>query len=312
VDQTLAASGVTNGFRIIDDYEVGARSFGEAEAAVSALQAALNEYELHLNGAKTAILELPVPHVSPWVPRITSFSLPAPVNKHAHSIVEFFDRAFEQAKLHPEDPVVSFSIRCASRFPLDPTARRCYEQLLLQSTMVEPAALRYVIPELVRLAQAGHALDRQRLEEVLNGAITRHALLGQGSEVAWAITGLMQANLPLSAAATQAAFEMADPVAALCALDAWQRGLLPAAPDLSLFASYMTPEDLFGKQWLLAYEANVKGWLPPAGPTDHVNAEPAFARLKAGGVSFYEPAAVPIPRQALAEEAEHAPEEYGS
>jgi hypothetical protein len=250
VDQLLASQGVTNGFRIIDDYEIGTRTLGDAERVISLLQESLSEYELHLNGAKTAIRDLPMPYESLWSAPITAFSLPARPSSHSRCIIEFFDRVFEQAQLHPEDPVVSFSIRRAAHLTLDPSARQCYEQILLQCSLVEPASLRYIIPELARLSAAGFGLDVARLEEVLNGTIIRHAPLGHGSEVAWAITGMMQANRSLTREAADAASKMVDPVVALCVLDAGRRGLIGGAPTFPLFAACMTTDELFGKQWL--------------------------------------------------------------
>jgi hypothetical protein len=49
----------------------------------------------------------------------------------------------------------------------------------------------------------------------------------------------------------------------------------------------MTKDGLYDEQWLLAYEANVKGWLPSVGGGDHVNADPGFSFLKNAGVEFY-------------------------
>lgn len=311
VDELLVARGIINGFRVIDDYEIGTQTLGEAEQAIAELQSSLSEYELHLNGAKTKIQELPMPLESPWRSRITAFALPTAPRSHSRGVIQFFDRAFEQARLFPEDPVVSYSVQFAAGFPLDPGARQCYEQLLLQCSLVEPASLRYVIPELVRLAAGGFALDVRRLEEVLNGAITRHGPLGHGSEVAWAITGLMQANLPLSGDAVRAASRMADSVVALCVLDASRRGLVSGAPNFASFASCMTTDDLFGKQWLLAYEANVKGWLASTGAADHVSADPAFSVLKAAGVSFYEPTALPMHVPPRLHREAYEPLEYG-
>jgi hypothetical protein len=37
---------------------------------------------------------------------------------------------------------------------------------------------------------------------------------------------------------------------------------------------------LYDEHWLLAYEANVKGWLPSVSGTDHVAADPNFGFLK--------------------------------
>ncbi len=46
--------------------------------------------------------------------------------------------------------------------------------------------------------------------------------------------------------------------------------------------------ELVEGQWLLAYEANVKGWLPNKGGVDFVAADKYFGPMKAAGVSFYD------------------------
>jgi len=50
----------------------------------------------------------------------------------------------------------------------------------------------------------------------------------------------------------------------------------------------MRPEALYDEFWLLAYEANIKGWLPNVGGTDHVAADLNFGFLKAHDVHFYD------------------------
>jgi hypothetical protein len=43
---------------------------------------------------------------------------------------------------------------------------------------------------------------------------------------------------------------------------------------------------LYGEEWLLAYEANFKGWLKTS--TDYVKADPNFGYLKNNRVPFYD------------------------
>jgi len=50
----------------------------------------------------------------------------------------------------------------------------------------------------------------------------------------------------------------------------------------------MTGDALYEKYWLLAYEANVKKWLPSRGGTDHVDNDVNFGFLKRNKVSFYD------------------------
>jgi hypothetical protein len=50
----------------------------------------------------------------------------------------------------------------------------------------------------------------------------------------------------------------------------------------------MSADALYDEHWLLAYEANVKGWLPSVSGTDHVAADPNFGFLKSRKVFFYD------------------------
>ncbi len=50
----------------------------------------------------------------------------------------------------------------------------------------------------------------------------------------------------------------------------------------------MTPDELRGNNWLLAYEAAIESWLPSIGTVDHISTDPFFDSLRSGGVSFYD------------------------
>jgi hypothetical protein len=71
--------------------------------------------------------------------------------------------------------------------------------------------------------------------------------------------------------------------------------LVKVAKDLDALKAVMTPDDLYESRWLLAYEANLKGWLPSAGASDHVAADKNFGLLKGASVSFYDVAQTIVP-----------------
>jgi hypothetical protein len=50
----------------------------------------------------------------------------------------------------------------------------------------------------------------------------------------------------------------------------------------------MTTDDLYSDNWLLAYEAKIKGWLPSQDRDDHINEDEFFGKLKRNNVSFYD------------------------
>jgi len=175
---------------------------------------------------------------------------------------------------------------------LDPGNWETFQQFLLQCLMVEPGTFVPVLSHLLYYRQAGFAIDRQAVEEVMNHQIVFNCPHGHSSEVAWAIWTLIVFGLPIDGLASQAISRMDDSVIALLALDAQQRGLIPRGLDTTLWQSYMETAELRGKQWLLAYESNVKGWLPSNGNADHVAADPDFGHLKRLGVEFYNSAKV--------------------
>jgi hypothetical protein len=67
-----------------------------------------------------------------------------------------------------------------------------------------------------------------------------------------------------------------------------RQGALSKPLDKTLWASHMTADALYDEFWLLAYEANFKGWLRSAGRVDYVAQDPNFGFLKANNVCFYD------------------------
>ena len=81
---------------------------------------------------------------------------------------------------------------------------------------------------------------------------------------------------------------MNDSVVAILLLDAAIKSLISSGANFNNFQTLMTAEELYGEQWLLSYEANIKGWLPSADGVDHVAADTYFSVLKRNGVYFYD------------------------
>lgn len=76
-------------------------------------------------------------------------------------------------------------------------------------------------------------------------------------------------------------------VSALVLLDLNQMGLIDGQIDVSLWTQAMTVRGLETNLWLVAYEADLKGWLTP--PTaGFVQNHPYFSELRRRNVSFYD------------------------
>jgi len=287
VDAQLLSKVHAMGFRNIDDYEFGFPSYAEAENALGFLQEILNQYELALNPKKTSVVQLPVPIECPCIAELRAFPFRGSALGQQGDLIRYFDRAFEMSAEDPDEGILKYAIACMNGTVLRKKNWPLYQDLLAQCCLVEPGALRFVLAQLARYADE-YKIRKATFRRCLNQLIVQHAPLGHGSEVAWAIWGLMLLRSRLNTAAAKAASTMEDPVVALMVLDAHSKGLTPKGSSFSHFATHMTPRDLYGDHWLLAYEADVKGWLPPAGTKNHVHADPCFKYLKTEGVSFYD------------------------
>ena len=162
--------------------------------------------------------------------------------------------------------------------------------------MVEAGCIIFVFEQFLRFQKAGYSIAVVKLQEAFNDIIRRNAPLGHGSEVAWALWGAILFGISIDDSVASTLSEMMDSVVALLALDAQNRGLINPTTSFTKWESVMTRDELYGEQWLLCYEANVKGWLPSLGGGDHVATDPNFGFLKANGVSFYDTGMVDVIR----------------
>ncbi len=273
-----------NGYRTYDDFEFGFTARADAETAIATLQKVLSEYELQLNPGKTTIVELPVPIEAAWVSELRAFEFDHKIQKW--NLRRYFDRAFELSRLNRDSEVLNYAIQRLRSLYISEDDWTLVQDLLLQCAMVEPSALSAVVDHLHFYKNEGFPLDITKISEVFNILLSTHAPLGHGSEVAWTLWGCLLFRLKIRSAPANAVAAMEDSFAALLLLHAQDSGLIRARTKLQNWQTALTRDGLLGNQWLLSYEANIKGWLPSQG--DHVSPHNQFGILKKQGVSFYD------------------------
>lgn len=278
------------GFRYIDDYELCLGSRTEAEDAYHILEGCLSDYELALNAKKTKILELPLTFEASWAVELKRQNFRTTSSGQAADLVHFFNRAYELYSAHPDDAVLQFAIACTRFIVVHAANWQLYQRLLFLCVTPEPASLPYALEQIIVRKNAGAPPILPELEEILNKMIAQHAPLRHSSEVANAAWACLALGIPLGVDAVKAISQCDDSTVALLALDCEAHGLLSTPLNKTLWLSRMTTDDLYDEHWLLAYEANIKGWLPSASAGDHVAADPNFGLLKACGISFYDKA----------------------
>ena len=291
IDHKLGATLSKRGFRYIDDIGCGFRTISEAEDTLGQLQLCIGDLQLQLNPKKTKITELPSELEALWVSHLRSFSFRSTSRGTQHTdLLSYFGRAFELSNVDREEAVLRYSVQRMRSVAIAEANWPLYESLLLQCLSVEPGTASAVIGELYKY-HLRMPLDVSRICESLQQLIEDHAPQHHGSEVIWALWGAIILDCKLDASVVQKAIAMADPCVALCALHAISAGHVVGAVDVSSIEALMHEAELTEEQWLLVYEANVKGWLANKGGKDFVAKNKYFGPMKVAGVSFYDTAA---------------------
>ncbi|MHC4540963.1 MAG: RNA-directed DNA polymerase [Planctomycetota bacterium] len=288
VDMSLCSAIPTlRGLRYVDDYEITFESHDQAEHAVGVLQEALSHFELELNPRKTRLDALPQPHEYVWTAELRSQPVRTTPRGQSKDLVRLFDRAFDFARAAPDEPVLRYLMGRLSGLIVERPNWPLYQHLLLQCITVEPGTLATAAGHLIAHVQAAMVVDADAVETTLNRFIEVHAPLGHHNELAWAIWCVLVLELTVHAAAIRALERSTNPVVILLCLHAEREGRFADVVDKALWQSLMTRASLYGPEWLLAYEALVKGWLPSADGRDYIARDPFFAYLNTLRVRFY-------------------------
>ncbi len=291
VDAQLTGTITKRGFRYIDDIACGFRTIAEAEETLGRLQHLIGDLQLQLNPRKTRIVELPSELEASWVPHLRLFAFrSSTAGAQQTDLLSYFGRAFELAANQREEAILRYSVQRMRSVAIFEQNWGLYESLLLQCLSVEPGTAPAVIGELYKY-HLRMPLDHSRITESLQQLIEDHAPQHHGSEVVWALWGAICLGCTLNAKAIEMSLLASDPCVALCALHARAKGLVTGPLDVSALGALMHDAELTDAQWLLAYEANVKGWLPNKTGKDFVAAHKHFGPMKAAGISFYDEAA---------------------
>jgi hypothetical protein len=258
------------------------------------------QFELALNPKKTQVLELPLQLEAAWATELKRFTFSRNSQLgQAADLTNYFSRAYSLHSSNPGESVLQFAVARLRDVSVDPANWVLFQKLILLCVIPEPASFPYVLEQIITRKNAGAGAILPELEEIANTLVESHSTLRHSSEVANAAWACLALGLPLHDQAVDAISQCDDPVVALLALDCERHGLVSKPLDKTLWSSHMTPDGLYDEHWLLAYEANIKNWLPSVGGGDHVAADVNFGFLKANGVYFYDanlaapPAAAP-------------------
>lgn len=242
--------------RFMDDFEFKASSVSEAERVHLAWESLLSAYGFALNGAKTTIVEGPVPPARSWAITLSQMRLRQETErKLTFDLTQYFSTAIDLSLQHPRDRVLAYALGRLQNMDLGDGSWPLLERILLTACESEPSVLERASRFFRRAVEHGIAVDRDSIAQCLHDIITRNAPLAHGSEVVWCLYTLAGLGIDVSRESSQAVVEMDDNTCALLLYKLAQEGRVEAAPDMTpLFEKAEAPGAWSCSDWLLTYE----------------------------------------------------------
>jgi hypothetical protein len=276
------------GVRFIDDYELCFSDSGSAENALTVLQEELQQFELQLNPKKTRIVAPPIRFEPEWVSDFRTFSIRSNSGQQG-DLVRYFDLITKYVQTDPEAHVAKYAMSKLLLPSFVPLAANnlLYQSLLCQLLLTQPSAAKEIVGCLLLLQTAGLAIDVTLVTACFAELIRRAAPLAHHYELSWVLYAVLRLHMFLDAATISILGQCDNAVIALMSLNASAQGLAPGL-DTSRWVPHLTANDLHDEFWILSYEANRLGWMPP-GHLDYVAEDTSFSFMRANGVAFYTP-----------------------
>lgn len=278
--------------RYIDDFEFGCKSYQQAESTLAKLQEALEHFELTLNSSKTRIVESPCTLDPIWLHELKNYRFRNGRRSQRSDLLQYFDVVMDYLGKFPNDPIVKFAILKSSSKFINILNWDIYQSIVLQWSIAEPGILPIALDFIKFYENNGFTVNKTELKDTLEFLISEHTPMGHTSEVSHSVFGMILFRLNFSTSTIDTLATIENSFVALLTLDAQHQGLIPSGYAFNLWQSLMNADELYGSNWLLAYEALIKGWLPSSTGTDYVVADDGFEYLKDKNVQFYDDAAI--------------------
>jgi hypothetical protein len=205
----------------------------------------------------------------------------------ARGLQHYFIKAFQLAHDFPNDNVLDFAVKRTRGFRVNKQNWTIFESCILKAARANATVIPAVAQILVSYNYYGYELGRDRIGKLIEDLISRNAPLAHHAEVAWALFLAKGLRIRISTKASRAVSGLENAICALLMLDLRARGLVHGPLDTGLWEMSMTSQGLLSHMWLLAYEADLKGWLRGS-PINFVTADRYFGILKKRRISFYD------------------------
>jgi hypothetical protein len=283
--------------RNVDDWYIGFDGAGPAEDAISVLVSAAREFELEIHPEKTKVIHVPADVQPVWPSALRQIVVSSLRREQSRTIDYYFSQAFQFSATYRDQNVLRFAVRRLGSVNIFRDNWHQVETYLLKAVRTNATCISLVAPLIADHDRRRYPVSRDRVRKLIKDILLKSGPLGAHYEIVWVLFLAKSLRITLPAEWLQSVTSLESSACALVALDLLHQGLIDGQLDLAFWTQFLTSDGLESNMWLLAYEADLKGWLTPP-VAGFVQAHSHFAELSRRNVYFYDQAKLmPSPRQ---------------
>lgn len=273
--------------RHVDDFNFGASDIAAAASIRFALEKALDYFELQINVEKTMVHTSSTFIDASWPSELSEFKFGSTSRQQLNCIHQYFHRVFELAAINVSDNVLNYGVKRTRGVRVHKDNWGIYEIYLLKAARSNATCIPTVVQILVDYNWRGFPIKKDLVRKFVFDSIVKHAEIGQHGELSWALFLAKALKIQLPKTVLSSIYDVNCSACILLSLDLESRGLIDGRIDKVKWNSLLTSDNLYSEMWLLAYEADLKGWLTPS-DANFVSSHAKFKELKARRISFYD------------------------
>ncbi|MCA2825969.1 MULTISPECIES: RNA-directed DNA polymerase [Bacteria] len=273
--------------RNVDDWYIGFDNAGDAEEAISILSSAARYYELEIHPEKTKVLKLSNESNPVWPSSLLQIDISPQFSSQSRNLDHYFSQAFYLSKKYNNQNVLKYAINLLRNVDILRINWNQLETYLFKVARANATTIPMIVHLLALYNAKGFPLNRDRIAKFIKDTIAKCGPSAAHFEIAWTLFLAKMLRIMLPASWVQPVTRLESSICALILLDLRHIGLIDGPIDVSLWTQAMTANGLESNLWLVAYEADLKGWLT-APTANFVQRHPHFSELRRLNVSFYD------------------------
>jgi hypothetical protein len=275
------------GFRYVDDFFLFFSRREEAEKALAAITKAVSAFELHMNPAKTRIIDVKELAEESWKYRVKRLSIRPSRRQQRDDIHHFFESLFAMEKAFSDESLVKYGLKRLTATIIKKSNWAILESYLLKCGSSFPNTLQVIARLLSTYKHYDYPIDDAALTRFCNDMIQTSAISNHHGEVSWLLWICKEFDIALKTGLAAEIAQMPSSVCRLLVLDLYHSQITKESIPESILKPLASEGALMSADWLLAYEAGRREWLHIN--NDHfIQKHPYFGPMLSADVQFYD------------------------